>query len=402
VADDGSLITFDRRHRRVLAALAAAGGDATLDALVDAVWSGEPPAAAHKTTQNLLSDLRRTLGPGSIERNGDCYRLAEVEVDAATFSRLAAETSDAAALRHGLAAWRGIPFAELDEWPTSMIERARLMELRLGAEERLAQLDLDQGRAELACADLEALVAAEPYREHRWALLVRAHAAAGRRGAALAAFQRARKVLVEHLGLEPGPELVDAEREALAMPLAMKRTRPEVRLVGRRHEREVLLEAWQRALRGSTQVVAVVGEAGVGKTHLASAVASELAGSGALVGFGRADEAATEGSSPFSDALRDALTSLEPDDEDAAVQLAAELGTLLSGSSVSLSTTSSELAVANLAPRRERRHRSADLRFTAAPRPRRRPLGQARRSGARAPDRGQRAPVAPARGAQRP
>ena len=67
-------------------------------------------------------------------------------------------------------------------------------------------------------ADLEALVAADPYREHRWALLVRAHTAAGRRATALEVFQRARKVLVEHLGLEPGPELVAAERAALALP----------------------------------------------------------------------------------------------------------------------------------------------------------------------------------------
>ena len=82
VAPDGSVLTFDRRHRRLLAALAAAGGFAKNESLTEAVWSGDPPVAAHKTTQNLLSDLRRMLGPGCIERTADTYRLAGVEVDA--------------------------------------------------------------------------------------------------------------------------------------------------------------------------------------------------------------------------------------------------------------------------------------------------------------------------------
>jgi DNA-binding SARP family transcriptional activator len=348
VADDGSLITFDRRHRRVLAALAASSGDATLDALVDAVWSGEPPAAAHKTTQNLLSDLRRTLGQGTIERSGDSYRLADLDVDAAEFSRLAVNGSDAPSLRAGLAAWRGAPFADLDDWPTATIERSRLIELRLGLEERLAGLDIEQGRGELAAADLEALVAAEPYREHRWALLVRAHTAVGRRAAALAAFQRARKVLVVHLGLEPGAELLAAEREALVMPLATRRDRPPVGLIGRRGEREVLMDAWQRALDGATQVIVLVGEAGIGKTHLADACAAEVAATGALVGLARADEAAPEGSSPLTDALRDSLAELEPDDEDVAVDLSAALANLLAGTTGDR-PSSSELAAARLA-----------------------------------------------------
>ena len=204
IAPDGSVLTFDRRHRRLLAALAAAGGFSTLESLTEAVWSGDPPAAAHKTTQNLLSDLRRTLGPACIERTADTYRLAGVEVERDGVPTLDTGATDPVALRHALAWWRGRPFVDLDEWPPAIIERARLVELRLTVEERLAELDLETGHVEVT-SDLEALVAADPYREHRWALLVRAHTAAGRRATALEVFQRARKVLVEHLGLEPGP-----------------------------------------------------------------------------------------------------------------------------------------------------------------------------------------------------
>ena len=109
-------------------------------------------------------------------------------------------------------------------------------------------------------------------------------------------------MLVEHLGLEPGPELVAAERDALALPVSARPALPQLRLVGREAEREAVLRAWQRAIEGSTQVVLVTGEAGVGKTHLARALAGELSAGGALVGIGRADETAGEGFAPVGEA----------------------------------------------------------------------------------------------------
>ena len=342
------MLTFDRRHRRLLAALAAAGGFSTLESLTEAVWSGDPPAAAHKTTQNLLSDLRRTLGPACIERTADTYRLAGVEVDATQFSTLDTGATDPVALRHALAWWRGLPFVELDDWAPAIIERARLVELRLTVEERLAELDLETGHVEVT-ADLEALVAADPYREHRWALLVRAHTAAGRRATALEVFQRARKVLVEHLGLEPGPELVAAERAALALPASARPALPRLRLVGREPERDSVLRAWQRALEGSTQVLLVTGEAGVGKTHLARALAGELSAGGALVGMGRADETSLESFAPVGEAVGDLLLACQERDPDLAARLTTQLTLLLAGPDGSEPQATSEVAVAQLA-----------------------------------------------------
>ena len=46
------------------------------------------------------------------------------------------------------------------------------------------------------------LVEAEPYRERRWSLLMRAQALQSRSRDALATFQRARRRLVDNLGLD--------------------------------------------------------------------------------------------------------------------------------------------------------------------------------------------------------
>ena len=59
------------------------------------------------------------------------------------------------------------------------------------------------------------LVADQPYRENRWALLARAQYQAGRQGEALSTLQRARAVLAGELGLEPGPELAAVEQAIL-------------------------------------------------------------------------------------------------------------------------------------------------------------------------------------------
>ena len=68
-------------------------------------------------------------------------------------------------------------------------------------------------------AELERLVDQDPFSERRWGQLMTALYRAGRQADALEAFQRARRVLVDQLGLEPGPELRRVEAEVLAHAL---------------------------------------------------------------------------------------------------------------------------------------------------------------------------------------
>jgi DNA-binding SARP family transcriptional activator len=64
--------------------------------------------------------------------------------------------------------------------------------------------------------ELEALVREHPTREGYWAFLMRALYRTGRQADALAAYRRARRALVEELGIEPGRQLREAERLILA------------------------------------------------------------------------------------------------------------------------------------------------------------------------------------------
>src|SRR5581483_1307735 len=62
------------------------------------------------------------------------------------------------------------------------------------------------------------------------------------------------------------------------------------RLVGRERELAVLQRCWRAALDGQPNLVVIVGEAGVGKTRLATELASEVGRAGATVAWSRAHE----------------------------------------------------------------------------------------------------------------
>ncbi|TMR01145.1 SARP family transcriptional regulator, partial [Actinomadura soli] len=94
-------------------------------------------------------------------------------------------------------------------------ERSRLAELRLRAVERRAEAKLDLGRAAEAVPDLDAHVTEHPWREDAWRLLALALYRTGRQRDALAVLRRARALLAEQLGLDPGPALRRLEEDIL-------------------------------------------------------------------------------------------------------------------------------------------------------------------------------------------
>ena len=88
--------------------------------------------------------------------------------------------------------------------------------------ERRAEALLALGRAADAVPDLDAHVADHPWREDGWRLLALALYRAGRQADALAVLRRARELLRDQLGLDPGPRLRgledDLRRQADAEP----------------------------------------------------------------------------------------------------------------------------------------------------------------------------------------
>ncbi|TMR87842.1 AfsR/SARP family transcriptional regulator [Nonomuraea basaltis] len=219
------------RVRALLVRLALDPGRVvTADRLIDDLWPGEAPAHPPAALQSLVSRARREA-PGIIASHPAGYVLdvPPGEVDAWAFERLVRGGD----VHRALALWRGAALADADGLPFAVAPAARLAELRLTALATRIALDLAAegpgGGGDLV-AELEELVAAHPLREPFHALLMRALVAKGRRGEALAVFERIRADLAGELGVDPGPEVREAHLEALRDAEAAPRTNLPARL----------------------------------------------------------------------------------------------------------------------------------------------------------------------------
>jgi DNA-binding SARP family transcriptional activator/pimeloyl-ACP methyl ester carboxylesterase len=254
--ESGEVVIAAAKERSLLAALALnAGRVVGTGLLVDALWGDAPPATARKTLQTYVSNLRRALGSDVVvtEPTGYLLRIDADAVDVGRFRALVRAGEDALrrgatdrareALSKAVAQWRGEPLAGVAPHTGLGAEAVRLREEYLTALEARIGADLAAGgRGELV-GELEALVREHPFRERLWAHLMVALYRGGRQGDALAAYGRARTILREELGVEPGGELCRVERAVLThdrsleasparstpRPGALACTRPPVR-----------------------------------------------------------------------------------------------------------------------------------------------------------------------------
>jgi DNA-binding SARP family transcriptional activator len=107
-------------------------------------------------------------------------------------------------LREGLALWRGPPLAVFAYDSFAQREIGRLCELRMQALQGRIDADLALGRHALLVGELEALVSEHPLAERLRAQLMLALYRSGRQADALELYRQTRRVLLDHLGLEPG------------------------------------------------------------------------------------------------------------------------------------------------------------------------------------------------------
>jgi len=211
------------RQRALLAVLAARAGQVvSFDDLAELIWDGSPPPGARATIRGYVKRVRQLLGPGLSGRlvtREPGYRLDVTtdELDLLIFDRLCAEGSAAARagawppaarlLGEALALWRGQPLTDI---PSEYLRSRLLPQLetqRLQAIEWRAEAILALGRPGELVAELTELTTTHPMRERFWAQLMLALYRCGRQGEALAAYQRAARILTEELGIDPGPEL---------------------------------------------------------------------------------------------------------------------------------------------------------------------------------------------------
>jgi len=225
VVEDGRVIALDRRRLRALLAFLLLHANKLLssDRLIDEVWGPDPPKTASASLQNYVSRLRKVIGADALvsQPPGYVLRVDPESFDLARFERLTGEARGAEPreraekLRAALALWRGPALDDLAFEPFARDEVGRLEEARLAALEDCIDAELELGRVGDLVAELEELVEQHPLRERFRAQQMRALYRAGRQADALAAFQDAREVLTEELGLEPGEELRSLQQAIL-------------------------------------------------------------------------------------------------------------------------------------------------------------------------------------------
>jgi DNA-binding SARP family transcriptional activator len=225
------------KPRAVLTMLGLHGGSfVSADTLIELLWGDNPPRTAAKALQTHISALRRTLGDGFVLTEGTGWTLADAQVDASRYKvaartgRHAAAAGDSteavASFEEALSMWRGIP--ELPDSQRGSSEKTRWIEFHAALVEDRADALLATGRAAEIVGELEAAIAEAPLRERRWGQLMLALYRAGRQGEALGAYQRARSLLADQLGVDPGPELrrlegaIVAQNAALDAPVAQQ------------------------------------------------------------------------------------------------------------------------------------------------------------------------------------
>ncbi|GAA0993363.1 BTAD domain-containing putative transcriptional regulator [Acrocarpospora macrocephala] len=318
------------RQRAVLARLLVARGQVVpVDTLIFDLWADDAAKGAQSGLQVYISRLRRVLEPnrprGGPNRllvtvaSGYALRAAPEQVDALRFEatvRAAGERLDEnpqtarARLESALGLWQGTPYSDFADQSWAEAEVTRLNELRLVARERHADAGLRLGLHAETVPDLEALTTENPLREEGWRLLALGLYRCGRQGDALAALRKARNILADELGIDPGPALRKMESDILAQDSGLELTAAPRRLestaswpprpvevgsvpplepepfVGRDAELTTLAAAAPRAKSGRLTIAVIGGDAGAGKTMLLRQLTGQLESHGWIAAGG--------------------------------------------------------------------------------------------------------------------
>ncbi|MGI8685781.1 MAG: AfsR/SARP family transcriptional regulator [Acidimicrobiales bacterium] len=298
---------------------------ATRDQLADVLWGEDVPKSWETSVRVVVSKVRAVLADAGLEpaealtTGAGSYQLhlppgtvVDVEEAAAAVERAraalsaggspvgaavaaeahrAAVSAAATASRHFLPGLRG-PWVER--------RQTELAELRLRALEVASDAAAAAGDWAAALTAAEEAVDLEPFRESAHLRLLTAHAGAGNRAEALRAYERARLLLVEELGMDPSPPLQAAyvallgEEPAVAAPageavapppVASPLPAPLTSFVGRA---DAIAEV--KDLLATTRLLSITGTGGMGKTRLALRIAADEAavdpGAVALVELG--------------------------------------------------------------------------------------------------------------------
>jgi DNA-binding SARP family transcriptional activator/Tfp pilus assembly protein PilF len=306
------------RGQRALLALLATTPEQVVTGpeLVDALWA-TPPSSAVNIIQTYVKRLRRILEPDRRPRTpstvlpsvgvGYALQVPAEGLDVSRFRELlrsatrAQQDRDqhlaARLLAAAVGLWHGAPLADL----AFLADHPRVVALaieRWAATARYGELMIAIGAAADALPALYQAAAAQPLDEIAQTRLIRAYRAAGKRDQAFTIYHTIRRRLAEELGVDPGPELVEAHAALLAQDLtpasadlpAAQSHPPAAPTVpcqlpahstsftGRADQLRQLDQLRATTPQAATVVIsAIAGAAGIGKTTLAVHWAHQIA-----------------------------------------------------------------------------------------------------------------------------
>jgi DNA-binding SARP family transcriptional activator len=273
ITDSGPLVIAGSNTRAVLAELLLnADRPVPPEALIETVWGVNPPDSAPAMLRNAIAQLRRQLGD-SIETTPSGYRLrlGSDTLDVRSFADLvetgreARRSGDAAraaaAFGRAIKLWRGRALADVGRNGEFDRHSSSLEDARRSAILDRIDAELELGANESGIVDeLQQVIADDPYNERPRAQLMTALYRLGRQADALAAYQDARRTLATDLGLEPGEQLHELERQVLQHDTRLDAPRRQ----GMRRRR------WRSLVLGLILAAALTAGAIVVATHGAS------------------------------------------------------------------------------------------------------------------------------------
>jgi DNA-binding SARP family transcriptional activator/DNA-binding beta-propeller fold protein YncE len=242
VVADGTLLSLGGAKQRAVLALLLLHANEVVssDRLIDELWGESPPESAANMLQGYVSHLRKTLEPGRARGEhellvsrppGYMLQIQPDQLDAERFERLTTEgrellergdaTAAAERIRAALALWRGPAMADLAYEAFAKPHADRVEELRLVALEDRIDADLQLARHDALVGELRELVEHHPLRERLRAQLMAALYRCGRQADALEVYRDGRRVLLDELGIEPGPALRQLEQAILRQDPAL-------------------------------------------------------------------------------------------------------------------------------------------------------------------------------------
>ncbi len=320
-SEQGPITIESARLRSLLAHLVLhRGEDQPRERLAYLFWPDSGESQARTNMRQALHRLRHTLPDPDlflrIEKSTVAWRAdAPFSLDVHEFEERAS-SDESESIARAVEIYAGDLLPECyDDWVVPLRERLRVTFLAASA--RLAErieLERDYRRA---IPVAKQLLDNDPLNEESCRRLMRLHALCGDRAAALTIYHGFATTLARKAGVEPSPEtrgaydrLVEPETDDVSESRSYDAPAAGP-LVGREDGWGRLREAWRQASRGACRLVAVTGEAGIGKSRLAEELRHWVSCQGYAVASTRCYAAAGRlAYAPLADLLRsDAIES---------------------------------------------------------------------------------------------